>query len=87
MYHRHPPLYYLIFFGDNFSYTDSVEVSYGLGPRNFASFKQAAQEAGISRFYGGIHFMDAVDNGLIQGENVGNWILQRLELQKDVALK
>lgn len=75
------------FFGDNFSYTDSVEVSYGLGPRNFASFKKAAQEAGISRFYGGIHFMDAVDNGLIQGENVGNWILQRLELQKDVALK
>jgi len=65
------------FFGDNFSFTDSVEVAYGLPPRKFSSFQQAAQEAAISRFYGGIHFMDAIDNGLTQGTKVGEWVLQK----------
>jgi hypothetical protein len=41
------------YFGDHFAYTDSVEVSYGLPPRHFTSFQQAAEEAAISRFYGG----------------------------------
>lgn len=66
------------FFGENFSYVDNVEAPYGLLPRSFKSFKQAADEAGISRFYGGIHFKDAIDQGLKQGTNVGNWILQKL---------
>jgi hypothetical protein len=65
------------FFGNNFSFTDSVEVGYGLPPRRFESFQQAAQEAAISRFYGGIHFMDAINNGLTQGTKVGEWVLRR----------
>jgi len=75
------------FFGDNFSFTDSVEVTYGLAPRKFTSFQQAAQEAAISRFYGGIHFMDAINNGLTQGTKVGEWVLQRTlsSSNKDVA--
>jgi hypothetical protein len=67
------------YIGDNFSYTDSVEVSYGLPPRTFKSFRQAAAEAGISRFYGGIHFTDAIENGMIQGQKVGEWVLKRLQ--------
>lgn len=63
------------FFSDHFQFTDSTEMRYGLPPRNFASFKAAANEAAISRFYGGIHFIDAISNGLIQGEQVGNWVL------------
>jgi hypothetical protein len=66
------------YFGNNFSYTDSVEVSYGLPPRRFTSFQQAAQEAAISRFYGGIHFMDAIDNGLVQGQKVGELVVSKL---------
>jgi len=66
------------YFGDHFSYTDSVEVSYGLPARSFTSFHQASDEAGISRFYGGIHFMDAITNGNIQGRKVGEWVLQKL---------
>jgi hypothetical protein len=66
------------YFGDNFSYTDSVEVPYGLKPRSFSSFNEAAQEAAVSRFYGGIHFMDAIDNGLVQGKKVGTRVLERL---------
>jgi len=67
------------FIGDNFNYTDSVEVNYGLAPRSFTSFQQAATEAGISRFYGGIHFMDAINNGRAQGLKVGDWVLQKIK--------
>ncbi len=67
------------FFGDNFSYTDTVENRYGLVPRSFKSFHDAAIEAGISRFYGGIHFMDAIDNGRAQGSKVGEWVLNKFK--------
>jgi hypothetical protein len=66
------------YFGKSFQYTDSVEVSYGLPPRHFASFQQAAQEAAISRFYGGIHFMDAIDNGLVVGRRVGEQMISKI---------
>jgi hypothetical protein len=66
------------YLGDNFSYTDSVEVSYGLPARRFNSFNQAAAEAAVSRFYGGIHFMDAIDNGMAQGAKLGEWIIKKL---------
>ncbi len=67
------------FFGADFRFTDSTEMKYGLGPREFTSFKQAAAEAALSRFYGGIHFMDAIDNGLEQGQKVGAWVLAKLK--------
>jgi hypothetical protein len=67
------------YFGDNFAYTDSVEVSYGLPSRAFKSFQQASAEAGISRFYGGIHFMDAITNGQEQGTKVGEWVLHKIK--------
>lgn len=63
------------YFGEGFSFTDSVEVTYGLAPRHFESFQQAATEAGLSRFYGGIHFKDAIDNGRLQGLKTGEWVL------------
>ena len=66
------------YFGERFHYTDTVEVNYGLQPRSFNSFQDAAVEAGISRFYGGIHFMDAIDNGRAQGVQVGQWVLQKM---------
>lgn len=68
--------YYL---GDNFAYTDTVEEPFGLKARSFRSFRHAAEEAGISRLYGGIHFMDAIDNGREQGTKVGAWVLKTVE--------
>lgn len=65
------------FFGDNFAYTDTVEERFGLKSRSFSSFKQAAAEAGISRLYGGIHFMDAIVNGQKQGELVGGRVIEK----------
>jgi hypothetical protein len=66
------------FFGNQFKYKDTVEERYGLKARTYASFEQAAAEAGISRFYGGIHFMDAIENGQKQGNAVGKHVLGRV---------
>ena len=65
----------------SFSYTDDVEVPYGLPKRNFTSFSQAANEAAISRLYGGIHYREAIENGKIMGTNVGNNVLQKIKLR------
>ncbi len=67
-------------FGDDFSFTDSTEVKYGLKPRSFSSFKQASEEAAISRLYGGIHYMPAITEGVKQGQKVGNMITGKLKL-------
>lgn len=66
--------------GDNFSYVDSVEVKYGLPSRKFNSFIEASEEAAISRLYGGIHYMPAIENGVSQGEKVGKYIVEHLVL-------
>lgn len=66
------------FFGKEFNYTDTVEERYGLKARTYLSFEQAAEEAGISRFYGGIHFMDAIENGQKQGQLVGKHVLGKV---------
>jgi hypothetical protein len=66
------------YFGAHFAYTDSVEVPYGLPPRKFNSFRGAAAEAGLSRFYGGIHFMDAIGQGQRMGQQIGSHIVNRL---------
>lgn len=66
------------YFGEAFHFTDSTEMRYGLGTRSFTSFHQAAEQAAISRFYGGIHFMDAITHGMDQGSQVGAWVLAKL---------
>ena len=62
-------------YGDNVAFNDSTEVPYGLPPRKFTSFIQAADEASISRLYGGIHFRPALDEGAKQGAKVGQYLL------------
>jgi membrane-associated phospholipid phosphatase len=60
------------FFGNRFKFTDNTEVEFGLPIRKFKSFNSAADEACISRLYGGIHFRDAIDQGKWQGEKVAS---------------
>jgi len=67
-------------FGENYTYTDDVEVPYGKAPRTFNSFKQASAEAAISRLYGGIHYRSAIDLGIVQGQEVGNYIIEKMYL-------
>jgi len=54
-------------YGDNFAFEDDTGSKDNLAPHNFKSFWEAAQQAGISRLYGGIHFRAAIENGLAQG--------------------
>ncbi len=64
----------------SYSFIDSSEMYINLPPRRFKSFKMAADEASISRFYGGIHFREALDNGLEQGRKIAAYILQQIKL-------
>jgi hypothetical protein len=65
-------------FGDNYAFTDSTETEFGMPPRSFQSFYQAAEEAGISRMYGGIHYRPAVEQGSKQGKLLGELIATKV---------
>ncbi|NND09551.1 MAG: vanadium-dependent haloperoxidase [Saprospiraceae bacterium] len=67
-------------YGDNFAFDDTVELAYGLPVRSFSSFRNAYQEAAISRLYGGIHYMPAIENGVIQGKKLGIFIINSIDL-------
>jgi hypothetical protein len=67
-------------FGEDFGFTDTSEIPYGYGPRLFTSFLAAAHEAAISRLYGGIHYRQAIDEGMLQGKKVGDGVLQKIIL-------
>jgi len=69
-------------FGDNFAFTDSTEIEFGLSVRSFPSFIKAAEEAAVSRMYGGIHYRPAFEVGQTQGRAVGNFILSRVKTRK-----
>ena len=55
-----------------------TEIPYGLPTRSFNSFLHAAEEAAISRLYGGIHYMMAIEEGVIQGDQIGKHIVEKL---------
>lgn len=65
--------------GDEVSFTDDSEIIFELPPRKFSSFRQAANEASISRLYGGIHFRDAIENGQDQGKRIGMFLIEKLK--------
>ena len=55
----------------NLPFTDDTHHLRGLKPRRYGSFWAAAEEAAVSRLYGGIHFRAAVERGLEQGRCIG----------------
>jgi hypothetical protein len=61
------------FFGDSYAFEDRTGSPDGRNPRHFKSFREAAEEAGISRLYGGIHFQAAIVDGLTQGRCIGQY--------------
>ena len=58
-------------FGDDFAFEDAAHADDGLPPRRFPGFQAAAEEAALSRLYGGIHFRTSVLRGLDQGRCIG----------------
>ena len=69
------------YFGEDFDFIDTSEVFFGLPERPFPSFLKAADEAAISRLYGGIHFRDAIEEGIKQGEKIAQYILDKTNRQ------
>ncbi|GGH02393.1 vanadium-dependent haloperoxidase [Mucilaginibacter phyllosphaerae] len=68
-------------FGDDFEYDDTSDLRYIGMQRHFKSFLKAADETSISRFYGGIHYKNSVDQGAKQGRRIGEFIWNTLKLQ------
>ena len=60
--------------GDHVKITDHTYDFRGWNPRVYNSLFKVAEEAGISRLYGGIHYVTSIDAGLSYGEDVGNRI-------------
>jgi hypothetical protein len=58
-------------FGEGYAFVDHTHDARGFAPRSFRSFLEAADEAAISRLYGGIHFRAAIVNGVEQGKCIG----------------
>lgn len=78
-------------FGDNYSFTDSTFYIYETvnpvgskqPPRSFNSFREAGEEAGWSRLYGGIHYRISIERGFWQGRKVAHNIISSLKFLKD----
>ncbi len=58
-------------FGDAYAFGDPTHEEDGIASRHFTSFRAAAEEAALSRLYGGIHFRAAMEQGLRQGQCIG----------------
>lgn len=58
-------------FGDTYTFTDHSHDDLGIAARSFDSFSVMAEEAALSRLYGGIHFRSAIELGLDQGRCIG----------------
>lgn len=63
-------------YGADFAFDDATHADDGLPVRRFAGFTEAAEEAAISRLYGGIHFRAAIQQGLAQGACIAARVMQ-----------
>ncbi|MBX2962921.1 MAG: vanadium-dependent haloperoxidase [Cyclobacteriaceae bacterium] len=73
-------------YGEDFHFVDSTELEFGLPARTFTSFKHASDEAAISRLYGGIHYRPAIDEGVKQGVQVGEWVMMNIRTRRENRL-
>ncbi|MEG4863977.1 MULTISPECIES: chemotaxis protein CheB [unclassified Microcoleus] len=66
-------------FGSDYGFADKGDKSVN-SLRTFENFAEAADESGMSRLYGGIHFMSANLDGLSSGRSLGNYVVQNFLL-------
>lgn len=69
-------------FGDNFNYTDTSELEFGIKERSYTSFRDAAIENNWARFYGGIHFHNSCIVSTEYGKKTGDYIVKKLKMKK-----
>lgn len=77
-----------VIFGNNVVFTDSTffglvtPQGITLQPRQYNSFRQAGEEAGWSRLYGGIHYRKSIEDGFWQGKKVAANVVNGLKFRK-----
>ncbi|MEI9955378.1 MAG: vanadium-dependent haloperoxidase [Ferruginibacter sp.] len=64
--------------GDNFSFTDSIEIPFGQGVRSFHSFYEASVQSSTSRVYGGIHYPETARISVQHGRTIGKHVIKLL---------
>jgi hypothetical protein len=69
------------FFGDNVTFTSKEQTT--TLSETYTSFDQAAQDAGMSRLYGGIHFLFSIQDGWSVGQQVATFDLATFNITKD----
>jgi hypothetical protein len=67
--------------GQSVSFTDHTYDDIGFQPRSFISFEEAANEAGRSRLYGGIHYTPSIDAGHVLGKKTATVVLAGLNIK------
>jgi hypothetical protein len=65
-------------FGDNTPFVDNTERAWGWPDRKYDNVKQAANEAALSRLYGGIHYREGMEQGMVEGEKIGELVFNKL---------
>lgn len=69
---------------DDYVFSTTSDGAFGL-TRTYHSFSEAAEEAGMSRIYGGIHFMSGNREGQSAGRKVGEWVMANFLVPPDRA--
>ena len=69
-------------FGDNFQYTDTTELEFGIKSRSYKSFRDAALENNWARFYGGLHYHHSCIVSTEYGRKVGELVVDKLKMKK-----
>jgi hypothetical protein len=70
-------------FGDNFAYTDTTELEFGIKSRSFKSFRDAALENNWARYYGGLHFHYSCLVSTQFGKKVGDLVVEKIKMMKN----
>ncbi len=60
-------------------FDDDTETYLGMPIRRFNTFMEAAQEAAMSRLYGGIHFRHGNEAGTRNGKEIGEHVMRRIK--------
>jgi len=68
--------------GDHVAYTDTTELLFGIKSRSYKSFRDAANETALSRFYGGIHFYNSCMVSHDFGKIVGDTVVKKLVMKR-----
>ena len=71
------------------AFTDTTRSRHRLEPsiadRSFGTIEEAAEEAAVSRLYGGIHYPFGNQDGLAQGRCIGRAVVERVAFRKNAA--